>query len=85
MHVFGTGDRAQNGRFHTFQLETLAGVEGRPAVGELDDNGRVDLFGRLEYRVDRVGTDHIDSGQGEAIGLSHGKQVLHALAGYDTR
>ena len=54
-HVLGPGNGAQDGGLLLGVLDALAGQEGGPAVGELDDDGGVDGPGRLQHRVDGGG------------------------------
>ena len=44
----------------TYILDALAGEEGRPAVGELDDDWRVDVPGGLQHCVDRRGRGAVE-------------------------
>ena len=53
--VLSSGDRTKNTRFLVCVLDPLAGQEGCPAVGELDDDRRVDVPGRLQHGVDGGG------------------------------
>ena len=46
--VLGTGDSAQDGGLLVGVGDALAGQEGRAAVTELDNDGRVDVTGSLE-------------------------------------
>ncbi len=63
-HVLGPGNGAENGGLLLGVLDALAGEEGGAAVGELDDDGRVDGAGRLQHRVYRRGGGAVE-GWGE--------------------
>ena len=53
--MLGPGDGPQDGGLLLSVLDALAGQEGGPAVGDLDNDGGVNGAGRLQHSVDRGG------------------------------
>ena len=59
----------------------LAGEEGGAPVGKLDDDGAVDVPGRLQDGVDGGGGGAVEGGQGVAVSAAIFKQFDEVVSG----
>mmetsp|Transcript_6736 Transcript_6736/g.16336 ORF Transcript_6736/g.16336 Transcript_6736/m.16336 type:complete len:410 (+) Transcript_6736:222-1451(+) len=84
--IVGAGDGAEDAGLETLLAvgERLASHELGATVGELDHDGGLVLGGSLQNLVHGGGGDAVDSGDGIAVLLGSGEELLERLAGDDT-
>ena len=63
----GAGNAAGDVALQLIVGHAFAGNELGSAIGELNDNGRVDLGGGFQHGIDRVGTDGVDCREGKLV------------------
>ena len=83
--MLGAGNAAGDAGALVFIAQRLAREELRPAVGELDDRGRVHLLGGLHDGIDGTGIDYIHRRHGELLCLGQLKQGLQIVSRGDSR
>ena len=77
------GDAAGDGGPLAVVVDAFAGIEGRAAVGELDDHRRSQIARRFQGSIDGIGAGAVDGRKGKAMLFRICKDLLYILAGDD--
>jgi hypothetical protein len=85
VHVLGGRDASCNGSLVVGVVSCLSGNELTASLGECDHDGTSVLLGGFHARVDGIGSDNIDSGNGKSLLLGVVKKVNKRLSGDNTR
>jgi hypothetical protein len=83
VHVLSACDRSGNAGCIALHADALAGHKCSTAVGELDDDRRIDFGSGFHHRVDGVGTGAVGRRERKLLGLGQGKEFGHRITGED--
>ena len=81
VRVHGTGYSACNGSFFARIIKRFASKKQSAAIRKLNDNGRVDNFGRLQHGVNRIGAHHIYCRKRKMVVFCNTEDMLKIVTG----
>ena len=84
-HMLGSGDATSNGRRVILVTEGFSSNELTSTLGEGYHDGTSILGSSLHAGIDGVGTDNVDTWNGESLLLGMLEKINEGLTGHNTR